>query len=111
VHDPQGRLTPAERADRLTLAGASLVGVRLKISEDGAILGRAAKTFAGYWHRPEATAEAYSEGWLNTGDGGDLVSGRLRITDRKKDLIVSGGENVSSLEVESCLFQHPGWPT
>jgi fatty-acyl-CoA synthase len=107
ISDPEGRLSPAERAERLTSAGPPLVGVRLAISPDGELLARAGKVFAGYWRRPDLTDEVVEGEWLRTGDGGELIDGSLRITDRKKDVIVTGGENVSSLEVEACLFQHP----
>jgi acyl-CoA synthetase (AMP-forming)/AMP-acid ligase II len=64
---------------------------------------------SGYWQRPEATAAATSGGWLHTGD---LVSvdpaGRVRILDRRTDLINRGGENVYSIEVERVLSRHPG---
>jgi acyl-CoA synthetase (AMP-forming)/AMP-acid ligase II len=62
----------------------------------------------GYWNQPEATADAMEGGWFHTGDGGFLDGeGYLTIADRKKDVIISGGENVSSIEVEDVLFSHP----
>jgi acyl-CoA synthetase (AMP-forming)/AMP-acid ligase II len=62
----------------------------------------------GYWDQPEATAEAIVDGWFHTGDGGTLDDeGYVTISDRKKDVIISGGENVSSIEVEDRLFSHP----
>ena len=62
----------------------------------------------GYWQQPEATADALEDGWFHTGDGGSLDDeGYLTISDRKKDVIITGGENVSSIEVEDCLFSHP----
>ena len=62
----------------------------------------------GYWDQPEATAEALDDGWFHTGDGGFLDDEHyLTIADRKKDVIISGGENVSSIEVEDALFSHP----
>jgi acyl-CoA synthetase (AMP-forming)/AMP-acid ligase II len=64
--------------------------------------------FAGYWQQPDATAEAMAGGWFHTGDGGRLdAEGYLTISDRKKDVIITGGENVSSIEVEDALYQHP----
>jgi len=58
---------------------------------------------------PERTAAALADGWFHTGDGGSLDDEHyLTISDRKKDVIISGGENVSSIEVEDCLFSHPG---
>ena len=62
----------------------------------------------GYWDNPDATAEALDDGWFHTGDGGLIDDeGYLTIADRKKDVIISGGENVSSIEVEDRLFSHP----
>ena len=64
--------------------------------------------FEGYWEQPGATAEAIVDGWFHTGDGGYLDDDAYyMITDRKKDVIISGGENVSSIEVEDTLFSHP----
>ena len=73
------------------------------------MLGKGNAVFGGYWEQPDATANAFSsDGWFRTGDGGYIdESGSLAITDRKKDVIVTGGENVSSIEVEDCLCQHP----
>ena len=63
---------------------------------------------ASYWAQPTATDEALEGGWFHTGDGGFLDdAGYLTITDRKKDVIISGGENVSSIEVEDALLHHP----
>jgi len=63
---------------------------------------------AGYWQRPEETAAALAGGWLHTGDIAVVdPEGYLTIVDRKKDLIISGGENVSSVEVEKVLAHHP----
>ncbi len=102
---PAEGLAPAERAARLAAAGAPLVGVRLRTDAEGEVHARAAKAMSGYWKRDDSPIDA--DGWLATGDGGELREGILRITDRKKDVIVSGGENVSSLEVESVLHDHP----
>jgi acyl-CoA synthetase (AMP-forming)/AMP-acid ligase II len=104
---PAEGLGPAERAERLAAAGAPLVGVRLRIDEEGQLQSRSAKAMSGYWRQPEQSEAAFDGEWLNTGDGGELTDGVLRITDRKKDLIVTGGENVSSLQVESRLLEHP----
>jgi acyl-CoA synthetase (AMP-forming)/AMP-acid ligase II len=63
---------------------------------------------AGYWKRPEETAQALRDGWLHTGDGAYMdTQGYLYIVDRIKDMIVSGGENVYSAEVESAIVRHP----
>ncbi len=62
----------------------------------------------GYWQQPEETAKAIADGWFRTGDGGVIDDGNyVSIADRKKDVIISGGENVSSIEVEDCIFSHP----
>ncbi|MGH3449511.1 MAG: class I adenylate-forming enzyme family protein, partial [Haloechinothrix sp.] len=73
------------------------------------VLARSNVVLEGYWDSEEATAEAIEDGWFHTGDGGtiDPVDGHLTIADRKKDVIITGGENVSSIEVEDALFSHP----
>ncbi|HEY3261978.1 MAG TPA: AMP-binding protein, partial [Pseudonocardiaceae bacterium] len=97
-----------ERARKLSRAGAPALGVRLKISDSGEVLARSNVVLEGYWNNPEATAEALEGGWFHTGDGGSMDDeGHLTISDRKKDVIITGGENVSSIEVEDCLFSHP----
>lgn len=61
-----------------------------------------------YWDQPAATAQAMEGGWFHTGDGGVVDDeNHVVIADRKKDVIISGGENVSSIEVEDALFSHP----
>ena len=60
----------------------------------------------GYWEQPAETASALEDGWFHTGDGGYLDGAYVVISDRKKDVIITGGENVSSIEVEDCLYQH-----
>jgi len=63
---------------------------------------------AGYWHRPEETADILRDGWLHTGDIARMDSdGYFFIVDRKKDLIITGGENIYPREVEEVLFEHP----
>jgi acyl-CoA synthetase (AMP-forming)/AMP-acid ligase II len=102
------RLSPTERARQLGQAGPPAIGVRLRADEDGEVHARANVVFAGYWQQPEATAEAVPDGWFRTGDGGTIDErGYLTVSDRKKDVIITGGENVSSIEVEDCLCQHP----
>lgn len=104
---PAEGLTAGERAQRLTAAGAPLPGVRLRTDADGEVLARTAKAMDGYWNQPKLSAAAFRDGWLATGDGGELRDGVLHLTDRKKDVIVSGGENVSSQQVEAVLYAHP----
>ncbi|HEY8374474.1 MAG TPA: AMP-binding protein [Pseudonocardiaceae bacterium] len=101
-------LPPEERARKLSRAGAPVLGVRLRISDQGEVLARANVVLEGYWQNPDATAEALQGGWFHTGDGGSIDDeGHLTISDRKKDVIITGGENVSSIEVEDCIFSHP----
>jgi len=76
--------------------------------QPGELWVKGAQVVAGYWNRPEATAEAITDGWFHTGDIAVLdEDGFLEIVDRKKDMVLRGGENVFSSEVESALFDHP----
>ena len=69
---------------------------------------RGPTVMAGYWGMPEATARALSDGWLHTGDVGSIdEDGRLRLSGRREDLIVTGGENVYPAEIEAALESHP----
>jgi acyl-CoA synthetase (AMP-forming)/AMP-acid ligase II len=112
-HDPQ-------RPDRLVSAGTPIHGVEVEIrdpatgepvptGEPGEIWVRTEQIMGGYWGRPEATAGAVTEdGWLRTGDGGHMdADGYVYVTDRIKDLIISGGENIYPAEVERVLAEHP----
>ena len=102
------KLDPAERARKLMRTGVPALGVRLAISHDGEVLSATNHNLDGYWDQPEETAKVTEGGWFRTGDGGYLDGdGYLVITDRKKDVIISGGENVSSIEVEDRLMAHP----
>ncbi len=96
-------------ATHIDSVGVPLRGVDLRIAEDGEILVRGGLVMDGYWCDPEATAAVIRDGWLHTGDIGTLDSaGYLRITDRKKDMIVlSGGENVSPAKIEGMLVAEP----
>jgi acyl-CoA synthetase (AMP-forming)/AMP-acid ligase II len=106
-----------ERASLLTRAGAPALGVRLAVSEEsdgpdsgggGEVLARSNVVLEGYWNQPDESARALDGGWFHTGDGGTVgEDGYLTISDRKKDVIITGGENVSSIEVEDVLFSHP----
>ena len=101
-------LPATERATKLSRAGAPALGVRLRTSGTGEVLARGNVVLAGYWNNPEASAEALADGWFHTGDGGRFDDeGHLTITDRKKDVIITGAENVSSIEVEDTIFSHP----
>jgi acyl-CoA synthetase (AMP-forming)/AMP-acid ligase II len=100
-------LESGERARRLSRAGVPAVGVRMRVDGEGEVLARSNHVFEGYWNQPEETAKALADGWFHTGDGGYQDGAYVGISDRKKDVIITGGENVSSIEVEDCLFQHP----
>ncbi len=101
-------LSPADRAQKLMRAGGPAIGIEVAIDDQEEILARGNHVLEGYWDQPEATAEAIVDGWFHTGDGGTIDDeGYLTISDRKKDVIISGGENVSSIEAEDALFSHP----
>jgi acyl-CoA synthetase (AMP-forming)/AMP-acid ligase II len=109
-------LSPADRAAKLSRAGAPAIGIETRISPDGEVLARGNHIMAGYWTQPDATAGAIrpaaddpsGPSWFHTGDGGNIdADGYVTISDRKKDVIISGGENVSSIEVEDAIFSHP----
>ena len=83
-------------------------GQDVAAGEIGEIALRGPKVFAGYWRDEKATAAAIRDGWFHTGDIGHLdEDGFLYIDDRKKDMIVSGGENIATPEVERVLYEHP----
>jgi len=110
---------PPSRARRAT-TGLPILGVDARVLDDddnevpwdgetqGEICARSNHVMAGYWNRPGETAEALRGGWLRTGDVATVdPDGYITIVDRKKDIIVSGGENVSSVQVEKALAAHP----
>jgi acyl-CoA synthetase (AMP-forming)/AMP-acid ligase II len=103
---------------KLGSVGKPLPHHRVRVGDDlgadvpagtvGEVLVRGPKVFAGYWRDPEATERAFVDGWFRTGDLGRLdEDGFLYIEDRKKDMIVSGGENVATPEIERVLYEHP----
>jgi fatty-acyl-CoA synthase len=101
-------LSPAERAVKLNRAGAPVVGCTMTIDDQGEILARGNMVMDGYWEQPDQTAAAIHDGFFHTGDGGIIDDDHyVVISDRKKDVIISGAENVSSIEVEDVIFQHP----
>ncbi|MDQ4085189.1 MAG: AMP-binding protein [Actinomycetota bacterium] len=101
-------LSTEERAEKLVRAGAPALGVTLATSDSGEVLARSNVVLEAYWQQPEETERTLADGWFHTGDGGTIGDdGYLTISDRKKDVIITGGENVASIEVEDVLFSHP----
>jgi acyl-CoA synthetase (AMP-forming)/AMP-acid ligase II len=113
-------LTPTDHDDpRLRrAAGRSVPNVEVRIvdpdgnevprGEVGEVIARGDNVMLGYWNRPDDTAAAIRDGWMHTGDGGRMdENGYIFIVDRIKDMIITGGENVYSAEVENALASHP----
>ncbi|SNY80467.1 Acyl-CoA synthetase (AMP-forming)/AMP-acid ligase II [Nocardia amikacinitolerans] len=109
---------PAELAAHPDTVGRPVIGVSLEIRDplgepvgegvEGEIWVRSPYVMLGYWNDPEATAAAITpDRWLRTGDIGIVEEGRLRLSGRRSDLILRGGENVYPTEVEQCLDEHP----
>ncbi len=109
-----------QRYARQAMAGFAIPGVELRVvgpdgkdvPHDGTVMGeivaRGDVVMEGYWRQAEATAAAMAGGWFHTGDIATVDRDKyIQIVDRKKEIIVSGGENISSLEVEKVLFAHP----
>jgi acyl-CoA synthetase (AMP-forming)/AMP-acid ligase II len=104
---------------RLASAGTEAVSFEVRVVDEhdqpvargevGEIVCRAPSVMSGYWNRPDATAETLRGGWMHTGDVGYRdANGYLHITDRRNDMIITGGENVYPREVEEALLAHPG---
>ena len=109
-----------EQRRRRATTGIPNVGVDLRVMDDdgrevpwdgetpGEICVRSAHVMSGYWRRPDETASVFRDGWLLTGDIATVdTEGYAIIVDRKKDLIISGGENISTVQVEQVLCSHP----
>ena len=91
---------------RLKSTGRPVEGVQITLSSDNEVLVKAEQVMLGYWQQEQITAETLVDGWLHTGDVGYFdEDGYLYLTDRRKDMIISGGENVASREVEDVLVQ------
>jgi long-chain acyl-CoA synthetase len=110
-HDPDGAPEPLASAGRDALSYRVAIldpdGAELPAGELGEIAIRGPAVMEGYWNAPEATAVVMRDGWFHTGDLGHRTSdGLVYLTDRLKDVIVSGGENVYSREVEDALYSH-----
>ncbi len=104
---------------RMSSAGREVMGVQVRIVDNagqeietgkiGEVTVKGKNVMKGYWNRPELTREVLRDGWLYTGDMGRMDELRyLYIVDRKKDMIISGGENIYAKEVEDALSAHPG---
>ncbi|MCX4174578.1 MULTISPECIES: AMP-binding protein [Paraburkholderia] len=100
-------LDSLEQARLLGRAGTPALGVQLRMEPDGEVFARSSRILESYWNDPKATARASDGDWFRTGDGGFISDNYLTITDRIKDVIVSGGENVASVEVENVMTSHP----
>ncbi|MFK0087316.1 long-chain fatty acid--CoA ligase [Pseudomonas sp. NPDC090755] len=118
TNPPENHSAEAVASGLSKSVGRSCVGVSVKIVDEegvqvargvvGEIVVQGANIMQGYWNKPEETAKALRDGWLHTGDGGYLdEQGYLFVVDRIKDMIVSGGENVYSAEVENVILRHP----
>jgi fatty-acyl-CoA synthase len=111
---------PERRLERRSKTGYPIVGVEVRVVDPhgrdvpadgqavGEIVARSNVVMEGYYKDPEATASAVRDGWFRTGDMATIdEEGYVLIVDRAKDIIISGGENISSVEVENALFGHP----
>lgn len=118
--DDLRKATPQEQVRRKAMTGRAVVGVELRVVDEagrdvpqdgrtiGEILARGDCVMEGYWQQPEETRRTLRDGWLFTGDMAVWdEEGYVLIVDRKKEIIVSGGENISSLEIEKALAAHP----
>lgn len=118
VNPPYNHTAEGRKTGRLRSAGRAGFCVEVRVVDAlgrevphgtvGEVAVRGPNVMQGYWKLPEQTAQALRNGWMHTGDGGWMdEEGYLFITDRLKDMIISGGENIFSAEVENALCQHP----
>ncbi|MFY0613662.1 MAG: long-chain-fatty-acid--CoA ligase [Hyphomicrobiaceae bacterium] len=107
------------KATKIKSVGHPVIGTEVEIVDAGGqevsrgtvgeVRVRGPNTMLGYWNKPEQTAETLNDGWIHTGDGGYMdEDGFIYIVDRVKDMIITGGENVYSAEVENAVMQYPG---
>jgi acyl-CoA synthetase (AMP-forming)/AMP-acid ligase II len=102
--DSAGRVVPPVTEFRITAED----GTSVPAGERGELCIKSAANVLGYWNKPEATAEAFVDGWFHTGDVAYLdEDGFLYIVDRIKEIIIRGGENISCIEVEAAIYAHP----
>ena len=102
--DSVGRTVPVAEARVVDDSGRDVADGQI-----GEIWIKGPNVVQGYWNKPEATAEAFTDGWFHTGDLGYRdAEGFFYVVDRKKDVVIRGGENVYCAEVEAVLFEHPG---
>ena len=115
---PEFHVLEGPNAGKFKAAGQAVLGVEVRIVDDndtevprgtvGEICCRGPNVMLGYWQQPELTAETLRGGWMHSGDGGYMTEdGFVYVVDRIKDMIISGGENVYSAEVENAVYQHP----
>ena len=115
---PQYHVLEGPNAYRFRSVGHAVPGVEVKIIDDddnevprgvvGEIAVRGPNVMLGYWRQPELSAQTLRGGWMHSGDGGTMdEDGFVYVVDRMKDMIISGGENVYSAEVEDAVYQHP----
>ncbi len=115
---PEWHVVEGPRSAKLSSVGRPVFGTEIRIvgpddkelrrGEVGEIVARGPNVMRGYWNQPELTAQALRGGWLHTGDLGKMdQDGFVYVVDRLKDMIITGGENVYSAEVENALYEHP----
>ncbi|HKT00742.1 MAG TPA: long-chain-fatty-acid--CoA ligase [Rugosimonospora sp.] len=106
---PRRRTSAGRAAPHAEIGIVTPEGAPAPTGQVGEIRVRGGHTMLGYWNRPEETAQVLRDGWMHTGDAGFLdEDGYLYVVDRIKDMIITGGENVYSAEVENALSRHPG---
>lgn len=118
ANGPEAHVVEGPMAFMFRSAGRAVPGVEIRIVDEddkevprgtvGQIIVRGPNVMQGYWRQPKLTEEALRGGWMHSGDGGYMdENGYVFVVDRVKDMIISGGENVYSAEVEDAVYQHP----